>query len=612
MSQLVSARPDASGPEAEPVPGPRVLADDTPAPTTRSLSARATGARITPAMGVLGALSTALAACGGGSGGSSSAGSSSGGAVQSPPAPTAAITDAEAARFLLQAQFSASDADIAAVKSQGYAAWLMAQFGVAQSQTGTAWLDEHGHNIPDSAASTFNTSHGDWMAWRMLMTGEDQVRKRLALALSEMLVTSLDAMEGAWGPYLIAGYWDMLNANVFGNFRTLLEDITLNAAMGLYLATKGNLKEDVALGRQPDENFAREIMQLFTIGLYELNDDGTPKTDLFGNRTETYTQGDITNLARVFTGYNWDYSRVTYQTVSWSTQKVPTTEFTRDRMVVTASKHSNLAASFLGTTIPANTAAATALKTALDALFNHDNVGPFLARQMIQRLVTSNPSLAYVRRVARAFNDNGSGVRGDLKAVWVAVLTDTEALTLSLAASAGKVREPMVRLAQWARTFNATSTTGKWEIANLTAGSSFLGQSPLRSPSVFNYFRPGYVPPQTAMADQGLVAPEFQLHTETSTASYINFMTAAIRDGIKDVRPDYGALVAIADNARTLIDTLALRLTANQLSGATIAKIKSALEATAVTAASSDAVKLNRVQSAILLIMACPEYIIQK
>lgn len=499
-----------------------------------------------------------------------------------------------------------TESDIASVKALGYDGWLTAQFNAARGETATAWLDGRGHNVSSSAGVTYDPTPGDWMAWRMLMTGEDQVRRRLALALSEVFVVSLDSMEGAWPAYLGAGYWDMLNTHVFGNFRTLLEEVTLNPAMGIYLNTRGNLKED-ANGRQPDENYAREVMQLFTIGLRELNLDGTEKTDLFGNTSETYTQSDTTNLARVFTGYNVDTSRSTYQTVSWTTMKVPTTEFTRDRMVVTAAKHSTLAAGFLGTAIPAGTDAATALKMALDTLFNHANAAPFFARQMIQRLVTSNPSPAYVKRVAQAFNDNGSGIRGDLKAVWRAILLDTEARTLSTSVTAGKVREPMIRLAQWARTFNVRSESGKWEVYNMTSGN--LGQSPLRSPSVFNYFRPGYIPPRTAIAEKGLVAPEFQLHTETSTASYINLMTSAIRDGIKDVKPDYSALIPMAADSGALTDWLNLRLSANQLSSATLATIRSAIDA---MPSASDDNKLNRIRAAILLVMACPEYIVQK
>lgn len=562
----------------------------------------------------LGLASAGLAACGGGGSG--------GGTPSPPPPPPLNYTNTEAARFLLQAQFACTPEDITSVRTLGYDAWLTQQFNSVQSQTGTEWLDSRGWHIPDARDKYFNPVAGDWMAWRMLMTGSDQLRKRCALALSEMMVVSLNPIDGFWPPYVIAAYWDLLNTHAFGNFRTLLEEITLNPAMGFFLNTKGNQKEDPTTGRVPDENYAREVMQLFTIGLYELNADGTLKLDSSGKPKETYTQSDITNLARVFTGYDWNYDRVFWQTVPWLTYKVPSTEFTRDRMKFDASKHSTQAVTFLGTTIPANTPGSEALKTALDTLFNHPNTGPFVAHQMIQRLVTSNPSPAYVGRVAAAFANNGSGVRGDMRAVWRAILMDTEARTLPTDNRAGKLREPIVRLAQWARTFNVSSVSGKWEIYDLTTGDfalvltpradSALGQSPLRPPSVFNYFRPGYTPPQTALATSGDVAPEFQLHNESSTAAYINFLNMCIKYGHNDVIPSYADVLGIAHNSRELLDWLNLYLSGGQLSDTTITLLQGALDADALTATSPDNAKLARIYNAVLVIMACPEYLIQK
>ena len=556
----------------------------------------------------LGVVASTLSACGGGGGGSSGGGTP----PPPPPPPSLNYTDTEAARFLLQAQFAITPADITNVRTLGYDAWLTQQFAGVQSQSATEWLNSRNWHVPDEKDKYFNPVACDWMAWRMMMTGSDQLRKRCALALSEMLVASANPIDGFWPPYVIAGYWDILNTHAFGNFRTLLEEITLNPAMGFYLNTKGNQKEDPATGRVPDENYAREIMQLFTIGLYELNADGTLKLDGAGKPKETYGQSDITNLARVFTGYDWNYDRVTWQTVPWLTYKVPTTEFARDRMKFDASKHSTQAVTFLGVTIPANTPGVEALKIALDTLFNHPNTGPFVAHQMIQRLVTSNPSPAYVGRVAAAFANNGSGVRGDMQAVWRAILMDTEARILPTDNRAGKLREPLIRWAQWARTFNVTSATGKWEIYDTSNGDWGLGQSPLRPPSVFNYFRPGYIPPQTALATSGDVAPEFQIHNETTTAGYINFLASVIKDGYRDVLPSYAAVLSIAHNSRELLDWLNLYFSANQVSETTISLIQGALDAQPLTAASPDSAKLDRIYNAVLLIMACPEYLIQK
>lgn len=557
----------------------------------------------------LGVVATGLSACGGGGGGGVTPPAPP---PPPPPPPTYLMTQAQAAHFLLRAQFSASPADIEALRVQGHKVWLDRQFASAIGQSGRQWLDSQTHGTPKADGNYFLPFMGDWMIWRQLMTRPDQMRMRCAFALSEMMVASLNPIDGFWPPYVIAGYWDMLNANVFGNFRTLIEEVTLNPAMGFYLNTKGNVKEDPATGQMPDENYAREIMQLFTIGLHQLNPDGTEKTDGKGNPIETYGQSDITNLARVFTGYDWNYSRVTWQNTTYLPYPIPTTQFTYDRMSVDPSKHSQLEIRFLGTRIPPNTPAADSLRIALDTLFNHPNTGPFFAKQMIKRLVTSNPTPAYVKRVADAFANNGAGVRGDLKAVWRAILTDPEALTPFTGPTEGKVREPIVRYVQWARTFNVSSTNGKWEHYDTQGGSWGLGQSPLRSPSVFNFYRPGYVPPQTAIARQELVAPEFQIHNETTTAGYINFMSVTIDKGYNDVKPNYGHVVGMVHDVGRWINWLNLHLTANQLSAATLSAIRNALESKTVTAASSDADKRERAMAGILLVMSSPEYIVQK
>jgi uncharacterized protein (DUF1800 family) len=347
----------------------------------------------------------ALAACGDGSDGAANSGDGATLLGAKGPASAgypSARSDAEAARFLLQAQAYATTADIAAVRAGTFADWLSTQYGKAIGPTGWDWLNARGYATIDSTTRYFdNTYPGDYMIWNQLMTSPDALRKRCALALSEFFVVSLSGLDFAWRSHGIAAWWDLLVAHAFGNFRQLLEAVTLNPAMGYYLNTKGNLKENTATGRQPDENYAREVMQLFTIGLYQLNLDGTEKRGgQEGGRIETYSQSDVTNLARVFTGYDVDMSQNvnTYDAVL--NRNIPNTTAARLPMVLNASRHSTLAATFLGANVPANTPGAAALKTALDTLFNHPNVGPFFGRQMIQRLVTSNPSRAYVARVA--------------------------------------------------------------------------------------------------------------------------------------------------------------------------------------------------------------------
>jgi uncharacterized protein (DUF1800 family) len=568
-----------------------------------------------PAIGLL------AASCGGGGAASPT----------SPPQQSAQAlkpkSDAEAARFILQASLSVSEAEISNIKSIGFDPWLTAQIDAPVTQTGVAWLSSRGYDRVTAENYFDNEYPGDYMAWNQLMSAENGVRKRVALALSEFFVVSLTGLDFSWRSQAIAFYWDQLNSNAFGNYRKLLEDITLNPAMGYFLSTRGNRKEDTRTGRQPDENYAREVMQLLTIGLYQLNDDGTNKLDANGKPTETYNNSDVSNLARVFTGYDWDFTGNTktpstndpnrlINSVNYTL--IPMTlDNTKWEYPKTSSQHSTLEATFLGTTIPANTGGTTALKTALDALFNHSNVGPFFARQMIQRLVTSNPSPAYVDRVAKTFNNNGSGTRGDLRAVFKAILMDDEALNAAGLTSAtfGRVREPMIRLAQWGRTFGATSASGNWKIGNLLDQANGVGQSPFRSPSVFNFFRPGYVPANTAIATNSLVAPEFQLVNETSTPGYVNFMGYAIssNDGIfSDVKAQYTSEIAIAHDAAALVDRLCLLLAANQISDATKATIRAAVDAIAVTQTSTNSEKLRRIHTAILLVMASPDYLVQK
>ena len=518
------------------------------------------------------------------------------------------------ARLLLHAQFAADPVSLSALANLGRDQWLAKQFTSPRGQSGMDWLDTQGHNAVTSEARYFWPMAGDHMIWNQILAQPDQMRQRCAFALSQFFVVSLNPIDGFWPPYIMAGYWDVLLKGAFGNFRDLLEAVTLNAGMGMYLNTKGNLKEDESSGRRPDENYAREIMQLFTIGLHELNPDGTEKLGADGKPVETYGQDDITNLSRVFTGYDHDYRRVKRTRVAWQDYPVVSTEFCIDPMVLDPANHSTLAVSFLGCDIAADTPGEAALKTALDHLFAHPNVGPFFGKQMIQRMVSSNPSPAYVKRVADAFADNGSGVRGDMRAVWKAILTDPEALAAPEpeAVLSGRLREPVTRWVGWFRTVGLTSENGKFEIYDTSGAGEGLGQSPLRSPSVFNFYRPGYVPPQTAMAERDLPAPEFQLQNESSAAGYINFLQWTLRAGYDDVKPTYEALLPVAHDASAVVDWLNLHLAADQLSAPTTTLITEALTSKGVTAESSRSDKLDLLASACLLVMSAPEYLVLK
>ena len=535
-----------------------------------------------------------LSACGGGggSGGDTSPGSLP--TASPPPPPPAPPTDAEAARFLAQAGFAASTADIATVKASGYAAWLDAQFALPVTDGHYDWMVARGYAVEANRNSFTGL---DNTLWRKFMSAPDTLRQRVVLALSEIFVISMTGLPVQWRGLIGAAYVDPLEQHAFGNYRDLLQAVTLSPGMGVYLAMRGNQKEDTKTGRVPDENYAREVMQLFTIGLVQLNADGSPKLGSDGKALETYSQQQITDLARVFTGWDYDGASATDPA------------YVKKPMVNTAARFAAGAKKVLDVDVPASADGPAAMKTALDTLAGHANVGPFIGRQLIQRLVTSHPSAAYVGRVAAVWANNGAGVRGDLKAVVRAVLLDSEARTVSIAPSAGKLREPVHRLLQWARSFNAASPTGLWNIGDTTNPATRLGQSPLRSGSVFNFFRPGYVPPGSTLGTNAITAPEFQLCNESTAAGYLNFLQTAIASGIGEVKASYTAELAMATDAPALVADLALRLGGGAISADTRATIATAI---ATITAGTDAGKLNRVQAAILMLMACPEYLIQK
>ena len=519
-----------------------------------------------------------------------------GAALVSPQATAADISATAAARFLAQAAMGSSRADIERVQSLGFDGWLTEQMQMSRSITHWDWLVGAGYT---AANLNFNTAGFDASMWRQLISAPDQLRQRVGMALLDMLVISVADMRVAWPNFAAAAYVDLLLDNAFGNYRTLLDKVSTSVAMGQYLTFTGNRKANLVTGTAPDENYARELMQLFTLGVNKLNTDGTPQMS-FGKLLETYTQDDVAGLARVFTGFVIDSNDQT------------TPDRLRRPLTQNAAQHELGAKTFLGTTIPPGTTGFNSLRMALDTLFAHPNLPSFVSKQLIQRLVTSNPSRAYVRRVGAVFRNNGSGVRGDLVAVIRAILLDAEARDDAGALANpkfGKLRAPVNRLTAWARAFGATSAGDLWNIGDTSSPSTRLAQSTGRAPSVFNFFRPGYTPPSTDIAAQGLVGPEFQITSETSTTGYVNYMIGLVRAGTGDVRPDYLPLLALAPTAQALVDEVNLVLAAGQLSAATVASIRGAVESiSAATAAGRN----NRVYTAILLTMASPEFIAQK
>jgi len=574
-----------------------------------------------------------LAACGGGGGGGD------GGSSGAPPPVVVEkpATRDEAARFLAQATFGPTDADIDRVTALGYSAWIDEQFATAPTGTHRAHWEARDAELK---AANANAGAGQDQVlesfWKQALTGPDQLRQRMAFALSQIFVISMADSNVANDTRAVAAWLDLLASQGLGNYRDLLEAVARHPMMGLYLSHLRNQKADARTGRVPDENFAREVMQLFSIGLVELNEDGSARTGSAGAALETYTPADISGLARVFTGWSWACPDWPDNSCFFSGSNNGQSDLDRGfkPMLGYPQYHSTEAKSFLGTTIAVQGISdpAASLKVALDTLAAHPNVGPFIGRQLIQRFVTSNPSPAYVAAVARAFANNGAGVRGDLKAVLKAVLMHPEARVVS--DSSGKVREPVLRLSAFLRAFAHRSDTGHYRVGNTDNPGTALGQTPLRSPSVFNFYRPGYVPPGTQAAQRGLVAPEMQLASETTAAGYVNTMRDNLASGVgqfnatvggqalnrRDLQRDYAPELALAGDPAALVEHVASRLTHGGAGATLKSEIATAvgtitipaLNASGSNQAQIDSARRNRVNAALLLVLAAPEFVVLK
>ena len=545
-----------------------------------------------------------LAACGGGTGSDagSALGPSSGGLSTTEQGVTSA--PAAAARFLTQATFGPNASEIARMSTMTYAGWIEEQFAKPQTLHRFT-LDRAAGNGAANGNGISQTNFFD-SYWAQAIAGDDQLRQRAAFALSQIFVVSFTDSTLRSQVRGVASYYDMLGENAFGNFRDLLEAVTLHPMMGVYLSHLKNQKEDAATGRVPDLNYAREITQLFTIGQYKLNPDGTTIMGADGKPAAAYASADLEGLSQVFTGWSW-YGG------SLPADRTNRRFFGNDRnlefdwrpmqdynqFASNTNFHSISAKSFLGTTIPAQTMTTADtkgdLKIALDTLFNHPNVGPFIGKQLIQRLVTSNPSPAYVARVTAAFDGASGGKRGDMKAVWKAVLLDPEARAVSTASTVGKVREPVVRLANFMRAFNATSTTGFYQgIGNTDDPATRLNQTPMFAPTVFNFYRPGYVPSSKTIADANLVAPEFQIVHDVAVAGYMNYMRSIVTvDANRDIQQNYDAELAVATAPKDLVERMNLLLFYGQMPDALRAQLEAAVASRAIPAPVYPAVALS-------------------
>ena len=556
-------------------------------------------------------------------------------------------SEASTSRFLSQATFGATQSDLSTLVGTSVSDWLLQQFSEEPSDY-LAALDGYQAQLPFLILNPWNRQATTFAFWRHSITGDDQLRQRMVYALSQILVISNaggDALTDY--PEAVAYHQSVLTEFGFGNYRNLLEAMTYSPGMGFYLTYMGNQKEDPETGRQPDENYAREILQLFTMGLVALNDDGTLAGGVNDpdSSVELYDNHDITGLAKVFTGLDRRVSRAQ----SKNNPEAPEVlNSWREPMVVYPAKHAQNEKTFLGLTIPENTNAVDSITLALDQLMSVASVGPFLSRQLIQRFTTSNPSPAYISRVTQVFNDGrytlpngiaiGGGLRGDLKATIAAILLDRENLEPEAPNTFGKLREPVLRFTQWARAFNAGTVTPEYtlELYDLSSVSNYgqgLAQHPFSAPSVFNFYRPGYVPPGTDSGAAGMTVPELQIVTAETIPAYMNFITffamastqhadlSVYREigGLTGVNfdpelartsflPDYSTEKNLADDLPALFDHLNLLLAGGALSQAAVDSFIDVVAGVPVEA--SDDWRATRVGLAVALVMTSADYLV--
>ena len=543
---------------------------------------------------------------------------------ETPEGPT---SDQEAARFLTQTTFGPTITEIQRLRLIGYNTWLEEQFAMPMSRH-KPYLDTLSTQVPP-VDIYHNIRREVWM--QRAMTAPDQLRQRIAFALSEILVTSekSGAIEGQ--PFGLTHYYDLLGTGAFGNYRTLLKDVTLHPIMGNYLSMFGNRKPDPSINLRPDENYAREIMQLFSVGLVQLANNGTPIL-VGGLPVPTYTQETIQGFAHVFTGWkwfdcpadNWRWCGPGANGGGWLQPMAPNVEFHAVEGTKQLLNYSSVA--LPGGVMPAgNRPTATVqtvrdnMDTALNNIFNHPNVGPFLCKLLIQRLVSSNPSPAYVQRVATVFNNNGANVRGDLRAVIRAIVMDTEARTQPLpGATGGKLREQPLRWTQLWRAFGMTNPQGRF-LPNSEWYIHYPYYTPvtvLASPTVFNFYLPNYAAPGPDVAQAGLLSPEFQIETDTFVTRFNNLIewlatgihTGSVQSDYTGPRGNYGREVALAGNVDQLLNHLNVLLMGGTMSTSMRSTLQTYLNSVPV----GDYNGYRRTTDAISLIVTSPEYVIEK
>jgi uncharacterized protein (DUF1800 family) len=494
----------------------------------------------------------------------------------------AAVTSAAAVRFLEQSTFGPTSGLIAQVQASGFTAFLNNQFAATAS------------TYPDPATGVTSITPTAQIFFTNAMNNPDQLRQRVAFALSQIFVTSNVTVP----PQGMAPYLRTLSTDAFTNYRTIMQDVTLSPAMGLYLNMVNNDKPNATNGTHANENYARELMQLFTIGLNLINEDGSLQLDANANPIPTYSQAQVTAFGRVYTGW-------TYPTQPGNTLVIHNPQYFLGPMELFANNHDTGSKTLLeGTVLAAGQTGAVDLQAALDNIFNHPNVPPFVSALLIQHLVTSNPSPAYIKRVADVFQAGtfqgiGSGTRGDMKAVIAAILLDPEARRgddpSTTVATDGHLREPILYITNLLRAFGAT-TDG---LAPNTFATN-MNETPMRSGSVFNFFPPNYVIPGTTM-----LGPEFDLQTTAVTLVRINFVNsfAFINLGA-GTTVSFTTYTNMASNPSAMIDALNALLLHGTLSAASKTAILTAVNAVPAGANQN----LQRAETAIYLIASSSQY----
>ena len=530
-------------------------------------------------------------------------------------------TDIDSVRLLTQATFGPTDESIIDVKKLGVTGWIQAQIALPPTLLYQSMRDDVAifpsprYTPQGGEINNLNPTNRNILWWKNVCTAPDQLRQRVAFALSEIFVTNDPNSNSS---EFAANYYDILVKGAFGNFRDLIENITLNPWMGNYLTYLRNQKADPVKGTSPDENYAREIQQLFTVGLVQLQPDGSLLLDTQGLPIPTYDNITITETAKVFTGWSYnndsknffsDPYRETYPVLA-------SNSYYLEPMISYPAYHDTTSKAIISTQqvapriakapiIPANQTPENDLKIVLDTLFNHPNTGPFICKQLIQKLVTSNPSPGYVYRVSQIFANNGKGVRGDLGSVIQAILTDYEARSTDVINNVGygKIKEPLVRMTSIWRVMKTSAPNGRfldsyyydprgngWNpVCQWQFGfADTLSECALEAPSVFNFYSPFYTTPGT-LSNAGLLAPEMQITDASFSVKVPNFISSLVTK-VPPYIPtaptpspflenNFSSLLPYSSNSSDLIDRVNLLLCEGQMSASTKALLSQYISA---------------------------------